>query len=1058
MKFDTILENKNRGSIDWTIPKGWEISDELQFYVEGSVVRHNKPLRIMGATSRNTVQTCYLRIFRLGWYDGSGARKIHHSDGFEVKPQKMWNRINELNPDLPSEGPSWKCCYELMVPENWCDGLHIIKIENEDGKATLVPFWLTTPHEAEGVTICFSPINIQARNWWGGASATQVVNGKARKAKSLYHQIGSETLSLNRPMFNPRGGDFLRWAYPLVRFLERHDVPITYITDVDIERAEVIPEGTTHLVTVGPMRYWTNLFDDLLTDFVEKGGKNYIHLGSEAGQHLISLDLASSQIKLHGEYGRERLNNPLTGARPSGSKPRPPWGRMRLSTNHTNSILEGMIGSSWDKSTDQRQVLASGKGRHKLFRQRLAQTTIRKEKGVVFNAGVANWTWALSAFGRQGNILVSEDAQRLTLEVLGQDISILNSDLDSDMILDDDDEISTKSLDELEEILIKKPDNFHALLYSGIRLFDKGQHELAHPRFVRAHQIRPRSILATYRLARNHHKMGDFQSMLPLYHELLRQRPNRFHYVQQYATLLFSLGEEEEGLRAMNLAISIRPEEPAPYVSLGHHARVKGDYDTARRHLTKALTLDKAHHGALAGLAALSDAVGEFEQAKSYWKNILSLYPKNERALMGLGKSLYRSGEYDEAYDVLRLVIEKKIERYIREAGNYCINIACNHFVDDLKIIDICTVLLDEYLELMDSSKNGHVPVTQLVLALSRQKHIEQAISILQRHRDLYRNSSEFALVKAQIHFNAGETQLYFEAVQSAFSSVHSGAQTFDSSDQHKKLLVNSLSATNISPKDGPLVSVIMTVYKQNELLESAIQSVLNQSYRNLELIIVDDCSPDDVHSFLENIARTDDRIRVHRMKKNGGTYLAKNHGLGFAKGKYVAFHDSDDWLHPEKLEVSVGHLEGNDDCVAVFSNYFRVDENGRIVFRGIGAVRPACISLTMRREAVMEKLGYFDSVRVSADSEYEYRILSVFGEDRVMYLPKPFLIASVRSESLSQGGKFAVGWSGLSGLRLEYRQAYTEWHRSSEFEQNPYMPKERAPNRRFDAPEEMIW
>ena len=425
---------------------------------------------------------------------------------------------------------------------------------------------------------------------------------------------------------------------------------------------------------------------------------------------------------------------------------------------------------------------------------------------------------------------------------------------------------------------------------------------------------------------------------------------------------------------------------------------------------------------------------------------------------MGLGKSLYRSGEYDEAYDVLRLVIEKKIERYIREAGNYCINIACNHFVDDQKIIDICTILLDEYLELMDSSKNGHVPVTQLVLALSRQKHIEQAISILQKHRGLYRNSSEFALVKAQIHFNAGETQLYFEAVQSAFSSVHSGAQTFDSSNKHKKLLVNSLLATNISPKDGPLVSVIMTVYKQNELLESAIQSVLKQSYRNLELIIVDDCSPDGVHSFLKTIATTDDRIKVHLMKKNGGTYVAKNHGLSFAKGKYVAFHDSDDWLHPEKLEVSVGHLEENDDCVAVFSNYFRVDENGRIVFRGIGAVRPACISLIMRREEVMEKLGYFDSVRVSADSEYEYRILSVFGEERVMYLPKPFLIASVRSESLSQGGKFAVGWSGLSGLRLEYRQAYTEWHLSSEFEQNPYMPQEQASNRRFEAPQEMIW
>ena len=59
------------------------------------------------------------------------------------------------------------------------------------------------------------------------------------------------------------------------------------------------------------MRYWTKLFDDLLTEFCEKEGKLH-SLGFRAGQHLISLDLASSQIKLHGEYGRERLNNPLT--------------------------------------------------------------------------------------------------------------------------------------------------------------------------------------------------------------------------------------------------------------------------------------------------------------------------------------------------------------------------------------------------------------------------------------------------------------------------------------------------------------------------------------------------------------------------------------------------------------------------------------------------------------------------------------------------------------------------------------------------------------------------
>ena len=111
-----------------------------------------------------------------------------------------------------------------------------------------------------------------------------------------------------------------------------------------------------------------------------------------------------------------------------------------------------------------------------------------------------------------------------------------------------------------------------------------------------------------------------------------------------------------------------------------------------------------------------------------------------------------------------------------------------------------------------------------------------------------------------------------------------------------------------------------------------------------------------------------------------------------------------------------------------------------------------------MRKNPVLEEIGYFDSVRVSADSEYEYRILTIFGKHRVKYLSEPFLIASVRSESLSQGGRFAVGWSGLSGLRLKYRQAYTEWHRTEEFEHNHYMPKERGATRRFSAPKEMIW
>lgn len=1056
MKFDTILENKNRGSIDWTIPKGRELNNDFQFYVNGGGVQKGNTLKLMGATNKSTTQTCYLRIFRLGWYSGSGARKMYHSAGFPVNPGVTWNKNSNNNNDLYKNGPSWPCLFELGIPQDWCEGLYVVKIEDENGLATLAPFWLTNPEEVEGVTVCFSPVNIQARNWWGGASSTQVINGKPMISKELYHQVGTDTLSLNRPMYNARAGDVLRWAYPLVRFLERHDVPITYITDLDVEHLGSIPASCSHIVTVGPMRYWTKTMDSELERFCLIEKKSYVHLGSEAGQHIVDVDLVNEKIHFHGKTGFERLENPLTGARPSGSKPRPPWGDMVLNDDEGHeSILQGIVGSSWDRSFDGRKTIAKGKGRHKWFRKTWAETTLRNGEGHVFNAGVSNWTWALSAFGRQGNILVNDDVQRLTLRLLGQDASILNSDLDSDMIIDDD-EVSSKPLENLEQILKKEPDNFNALLYSGIRLFEEDQFTLAQLRFKRAHSLQPRSILATYRLARNYHKLGNYEPMLPLYHELLRQRPDRFHYVQQYATLLLSLGEKEQGLRAMNQAISMRPEEPAPHVSLGHHARLNGDYEQAKNHLKNALKINPEHRGALAGMASLADVIGEFSTSTQYWNIILRLHPSNERAMMGLAKSLYRNQKYDEAYEKLRSIIELGIERYIGEAGNYCINIACNHIKDDREIIEVCSVLLNQYLELLKSNNNGHVPVTQCSLALSRLGRTEEALHNLTLHKELYSNSSEFDLVKAQIFFDSENTESYFESVRSAFSAMED--ECFDSTDQKKRLLVDSMVANELTPSNGPLISVVMTVYKHNGLLESAINSVLNQSYKNLELIIIDDCSPDDVFEALQLIATKDERIRLHKMEVNGGTYVAKNHGMAMANGKYIAFHDSDDWLHPRKIASAVDVLEGDENLVAVFSNYFRVDERGDIVFRGIGAVRPACISLTMRKDSVLEKIGFFDSVRVSADSEYEYRILAVFGEHRIKYLSEPYLIASVRSESLSQGGRFAVGWSGLSGLRLEYRQAYMKWHEQLRLTKSEGYIEIKPKQRSFPAPAEMIW
>jgi len=1058
MKFDSILDNKKKGTIGWTIANGQEADGLFQVYVQNMSLNRGDTLYIRGCAGTSEAIICEMRFLRMGWYQGAGAREVLNEKGIPISPGEIWGKEDKTNEEFVLDGPPWPIIHQLQIPNDWIDGLYVIKVTENTGKSLLAPFYLTTPKEAEGVTVCFSPLNVQARNWWGGASSTKIINGASESVRGLYHRVGKRTLSINRPMFNSRGGDVLRWAYPLIRFIERHELPVSYITDIDIAIRAQIPDAITHITTVGPMRYWTSKFEQKITRFSNTLGKTYAHLGSEAGQHIVRFNSKNGKIHIHGDGCYEQLTNPLTGAKPSGSKPRPPWGHMKFShsSRRPNSKIEGILGSSWDRSTDERNVIASGKGKHKLFRRRWAQTTHHNMGGEVFNAGVSNWTWALSAIRRSGNVKVNEDVQKTTLEILGYDPILLNPDVDTDMISDDR-EISDLSLDELENILKNNPEQFDALLESGIKLFDKGNYDIAHPRFVKAHILRPRSVLATYRLARNHHKLKNYEEMVPLYHELLRQRPDTYHYVLQYATLQLALENEDEGLQMMNYAKSIRSEDLSPDLTMAGYYRKGQKFEKASNYLEEVLSLEPNNVRALAEKATLFEAKGEFADAEEIWKKLLSLEPTNERARMGYARSLYRNENYDMAFVKLKQIINDGILRYVRECAIYSLNIAANHLKSGQEIIKLCKELLTKYTRELELGNNGHVPVTHLCLELSKENMLGQALEYLNKYSYLYDNMAEFNLVKAQICQENGEVEKYFQCVKNTFTVEELGNDCFSSTDDEKRLLVNSLTSTNSNTKaNGPLVSVVMTVYKDNEMLDSAINSVLEQSHENLELIIVDDSSPDNVMSYLANKAKKDNRIILVRMEKNGGTYLAKNQGMSISKGKYIAFHDSDDWLHPRKIEISISHLEKNPNLVAVFSNYFRVDENGTIFFKGNGAIRPACISLTMRREEVLNALGYFDSVRVSADSEYEYRMKSVFGAERIKYLPTPYLIASVRSESLSQGGRFAVGWSGLSGVRLLYRQSYTAWHQSEQFKEDCMIEKNQSKKRKFPAPKEI--
>lgn len=108
-------------------------------------------------------------------------------------------------------------------------------------------------------------------------------------------------------------------------------------------------------------------------------------------------------------------------------------------------------------------------------------------------------------------------------------------------------------------------------------------------------------------------------------------------------------------------------------------------------------------------------------------------------------------------------------------------------------------------------------------------------------------------------------------------------------------------------------VSIIMPYYNAAKYIKETVEAIIAQTYKDWELIIVDDCSPaPDTKDVLSNITALDTRIRVLRTPRNGGAGMARNVGIEAAEGQYLAFCDSDDWWYPTKLEEQLRFMQEN--------------------------------------------------------------------------------------------------------------------------------------------------
>lgn len=128
-----------------------------------------------------------------------------------------------------------------------------------------------------------------------------------------------------------------------------------------------------------------------------------------------------------------------------------------------------------------------------------------------------------------------------------------------------------------------------------------------------------------------------------------------------------------------------------------------------------------------------------------------------------------------------------------------------------------------------------------------------------------------------------------------------------------------------------PLISIITPLYNCSAFLDKTVQSVLSQTWLNWELIMVDDCSTDNSFELGESYSEQDSRIKVIRLSENSGAAVARNTAIKAARGRYIAFLDSDDQWLPHKLEVQLRFMEESDIAFS-YAAYDKINEQGDVV------------------------------------------------------------------------------------------------------------------------------
>jgi glycosyltransferase involved in cell wall biosynthesis len=245
------------------------------------------------------------------------------------------------------------------------------------------------------------------------------------------------------------------------------------------------------------------------------------------------------------------------------------------------------------------------------------------------------------------------------------------------------------------------------------------------------------------------------------------------------------------------------------------------------------------------------------------------------------------------------------------------------------------------------------------------------------------------------------------------------------------------------------LVSILMPAYNCEKFINQAIDSILNQTYPNFELLIADDGSKDSTKQIIDSY--TDERIKRFHNEENLGYLKASNKLFKQCTGQLITFQDADDYSDLTRIEKLVEFLDKNNEVSVIGSNVIKVDENGvcrpqtnfpeaheaivkgfenyKIVFTG---------SALMLRKAVMEKFGIYNEYFDRIGSEDTYWFSAIIGEMKVASLSEPLYYYRINSGSVTathKNPKAFVGHDLIIHLYNRRKKGKNDYIASGEWE-----------------------